>query len=124
MTSKKSNISLLSHSFILHHGFELQAPEETSKKCPKLELKQSLMHLIGHVCCTCCTVFPSQYNGAALCLTLPDPPFPPQPPFLLSPQAALCLADSPEASQCILECIPLCCLHRKVLFFQMFCFIP
>lgn len=63
------------------------------------------------VSCTCCTVFPSVWQ----CCTVLN--------MTQTPSAVLWLADSPEASRCILECIPLCCLHRKVLFFHVL-FIP
>lgn len=74
----------------------------------------SYASLIGHVLYMsyCISISVRQ------CCTVLNPTRP-QP----SPQAALWLADSPEASKCILECIPLCCLHRKVFIFQMFCFI-
>lgn len=57
------------------------------------------------VSCTCCTVFPSVWQ----CCTVLN--------MTQTPSAVLWLADSPEASRCILECIPLCCLHRKVFIF-------
>lgn len=113
---------ILSHSFILHHGFDLQAPAGTSSVCVAGNVRSRtdtisyasywtrllyMSYCISILVWQCCTVLK-----------------PTQPSLLPSPQAALWLADSPEASQCILECIPLCCLHRKVLFFQMFCFTP
>lgn len=83
-------------------GFALQ-------EMSRVELKRSLMHLIGHVLYMLYCISISVWQRC----TMLDPSHP-----LPSPQAALWLADSPQASRCILECIPLCCLHRKVFIFS------
>lgn len=64
-----------------HHGFDLLTPEWMSSICIAgniLTRTQSLMHLIGHVSCTCCTVF--SFWFAAPCWTQ----FSPTPPFICS----------------------------------------
>lgn len=104
MTSNKTKIKktkhpTLSHSFILHHGSDLQAPEGTSRVCVagnvlKLELKRSLMHLYRT------RLLYMSYCNFRLGLTVLHPThslphsfmYPSVPP---SPQAALWLADSP-----------------------------